>query len=176
MLLICCFVIGSGLIYWMTRKKKNEVETSYKTKISYLPIQKGEKNQTETKSFDLDIVSLTKNEEKFEVVVSFKNNLDRSVRINVKEIELLHHGKAFTGDSTIYELNMGTNDAILKNTIISNGLLLKNILFNNIAPENVTKEDEIKIVFEENNLTYQLSQTINDSTVQEIKIIEMEKI
>ena len=175
-LVICCFIIAGGLIFWKTRKKKNDVEKSYKTKISYLPIQKSEIVKQDVGAFELDIVSLTENQERFEVVVNFKNNQQKSVRIDVKEIELSHQGKVYKGDSSIYELNMGTNDAILKNTIISNGNLLKNILFQDIKADNISEKDAIKIVFEENNLTYKLTQTINASSVTEIKVIEIEEI
>lgn len=175
-LVICCFIVAGGLIFWKTSKKKNDVEKSYKTKISYLPILKKEKVTPEKGDFELDIISLTENQEKFEVVVNFKNNLQNSVRIHVKQIEFLHQGKVYNGDAAIYELNMGTNDAILKNTIISNGNLLKNILFQEIKAQHISESDVIKIVFEVNNLTYKLKQSISASSVAEIKVIKIEEI
>ena len=153
-------------------KKKEEVE-NLETKIHFKKIDKEVEHVTEKGEYFLDIVTITKNKNEFELVVNFENNTDKHIRIKILKIQLVHNGTEFDGDSFIYEMKMGTNDAILKNTVIAQGTLLKNILFKDLDVNQISGNDYIIIELLINDEPHVLENSINGSTVDQIKIIEI---
>lgn len=161
-----------GFSFFKRGKKKEEV-VNFETKIHFQKIQKGEESIPEKGEYFLDIATISKNKNEFEFVVNFENNTNNHIRLKILNIQLIHDGKEFEGDSFIYEMKMGTNDAILKNTVIAQGTLLKNILFKGLDVNQISGDDYIIIELLINDQPYVLENSINGSTVDQIKIIEI---
>lgn len=157
------------------RGKKKEDEKSGKTKVSLHKIDKETEVINEMEDYVISIVSITKNQNEFEFVVDFKNYTNEHIRLKVLNIQLIHDGREFQGDSFIYEMNMGTNDAILKNTVIANGNLLKNILFRDLSLDQIIGDDYIIIELLINDEPSVLETSINNSVVDQIKVIQIER-
>jgi hypothetical protein len=162
-----------GFSFFKRGKKKEENE-NLKTKVYFQKIEKEDESFIEKGDYFLDIATIAKNKNEFEFVVNFENNTDKHIRIKILNIQLIHNGKEYNGDSFIYELKMGTNDAILKNTVIAQGTLLKNILFKDLDLNQILGDDYIIIELLINDEPYVLENSINGSSVDQIKIITIE--
>ena len=155
------------------RGKKKEGNENLKTKVYFQKIEKEDESIIDKGDYFLDIATIAKNKNEFEFVVNFENNTDKHIRIKILNIQLIHNGKEYSGDSFIYELKMGTNDAILKNTVIAQGTLLKNILFKDLDLNQILGDDYIIIELLINDEPYVLENSINGSSVDQIKIVEI---
>ncbi len=156
------------------KARKGEVKEKLETKIHFQKIEKEVGTEMNNDDFLIDIVTITKNNDEFEFVVNFENNSEKHIRIKILKIQFIHNGKEFDGDSFIYEMNMGTNDAILKNTVIAQGTLLKNILFKDLNLAEIKGDDYLIIELLINDEPYVLENSISGSTVDQIKIITIE--
>lgn len=161
-----------GFSFFKRGKKKEENE-NLKTKVYFQKIEKEDESIIDKGDYFLDIATIAKNKNEFEFVVNFENNTDKHIRIKILNIQLIHNGKEYSGDSFIYELKMGTNDAILKNTVIAQGTLLKNILFKDLDLNQILGDDYIIIELLINDEPYVLENSINGSSVDQIKIVEI---
>lgn len=154
--------------------KKKESNVGTETKISFRSIQKEVESEVSADDYFLDIVTITKNKNEFEFVLNFENNTDEYIRLKLINAQLIHDGRELIGDFYRYEMNIGTNDAILKNTVVSKGNLLKNILFKDLILDNIVGNDYLIIELLINNVPCVLECSVNGSSVSEIKIIEIE--
>ena len=159
---------------FLKRGKKKEEKDLGKTKISLHQIEKEIETNNEAEDYIINIVSITKKQNEFEFVVDFKNNTNQHIRLKILNIQLIHDGKEFQGNSFIYEMNMGTNDALLKNTVIAQGNLLKNIMFRDLSLNQITGDDYMIIELLINEEPFVLETSINNSVVDQIRIIEIE--
>lgn len=123
--------------------------------------------------FEFNILSITQNEDEIDVVVVFQNNSPSHVRIEITQVVFLQFQNNFKifGSSELNDLTMGTNDIILKNTILSGGKLVRNLKWNGFHQYAFDERDTIEITFKVQEDTYTISNTIQNSTLDEIKYI-----
>ncbi len=69
------------------------------------------------------------------------------------------------------ELSMGTNDILLKNTILPDSQLIRNIYFFNTNLDQFHQNDALTIDLMINNQSYQLKRYLYQSDIQLIKIV-----
>ena len=167
-----------GFIYLKFQAKKKVVVTIQENevkipKVSYIPISKTEKGQINFQDdFVFDISSITKRENELDILVTFQNNSGKHIRIEILKAVLTLNNIEIIGDHQLKEMTMGTNDIILKNTILSGGNLIRNIYFPIKNNELYKSNDSLKIELLINNEPYTLENSFGKSTVDQIKVIE----
>lgn len=167
-----------GFIYLKFQVKKKKVisieENEIKApKVSYISISKSEAGKINYQDdFVFDISSITKRENELDILVNFRNNSEKHIRIEISKTILTLNNTAIIGDHQLKEMTMGTNDIILKNTILSGGNLIRNIYFPIKNNELYKSEDTLKIELSINNEPFILENSFGKSTVDKIKVIE----
>ncbi len=147
-------------------------------KISYVPIlQNEEKEIAETFNlfYDFEILSITQKGENLELLLNFVNHSNQTIRIDLQKA--LYHSislqKSVEADSTFYgELNMGTNDILLKNTILPGANVIRNVYFFNLTLNDFNQNDSIEVNLVIENQLYKLKKFLHESKLDRIKVIE----
>lgn len=174
--ILILFIIG--FIFLKSQVKKNvEItiqENEIKSpKVTYIQISKTEKGKVNFQDdYTFDISSITKRKNKLDILTTFQNNSSKHIRIEIIKTVLSLNGKEIVGDHQLKEMTMGTNDIILKNTILSGGNLIRNIYFSDINSQEYNSTDTLKIELLINNAPYTLENSFGKSTVDKVKVIE----
>ena len=123
-----------------------------------------------------DISTIIKRDNIYDVLITFTNNLGKHIRIDLEEITLYYNNQnnQLNGNFTFLDLTLGTNDYILKNTIIDGGNLIRNVHFTSNETIIFKGGDVIAIKLKVNNEPYEINTSINESTITEVKIISEE--
>ena len=166
------------LIYLRQLKRKTvktpqNIKTESNSIITYVDIEKKsniKQNHSETFSFDISTIIL--NDNTYDFLITLTNNLGKHVRIDIKEVILSTNQTLYNGDFSFLDLTLGTNDYILKNTIIDNGNLIRNIHFKINEDISIKHDDYITIKLNVNNNPLILRKSINESSVKKVKIIK----
>lgn len=174
---ITCLAIFLFIV-WFKNSSKKEVEplSTKKSEISYLPLQKNNTQslKSEDAEFVLNIQSISKLLDHIEFVVELKNNSDRYIKIEFQKVILIQGNEiSYSGDYSYLDFMMGTNDLILKNTVLSGMSLIRNIKFEEFDYTTIKGDNQIIIDIIINDKLYNLSTTINDSEVAEIKVVKL---
>ena len=146
-------------------------------KLSFLSIDKDEfmNEVVENDSlFDFEISSITKKDDTLDILITIYNHSEKTVRIDLKEAiySSFSTKKQLKADVTFYgELNMGTNDILLKNTILPELQVIRNIYFFKIDLNEFHQNDALTIDLLINNQPYQLTKYIHQSKLESIKVI-----
>ena len=155
-----------------------DVNDSKSPKESFMEIVKDEvliDNSLELNMmYDFEISSVTKKENTLDILITIHNKSDKTVRIDLKEAtySLYFTKKVLKAAITFYEeLNMGTNDILLKNTILPDSQLIRNIYFFNTNLDQFHQNDALTIDLMINNQSYQLKRYLYQSDIQLIKIV-----
>lgn len=172
-------VLAVVMRYFKINNVQKETVSSYEIpkepEFYFVPILKDVEliQNDQINDFSFDISSIIQDKDAQDILLTFSNNSTAHVRIEFIEILFVSHiyNKSFVGDSSYKDLTMGTNDIILKNTIISGGNLVRNIIFKTSEKFQFSGKDEIIIKLYINNIEYTLSQNINNSKVKEVKVI-----
>lgn len=157
-------------------EKKVEVK---EPKVSFVEIKKStqmkENGGESNLPYNFLISSLTKRDNTLELLISIENHTEKTTRIDLKEAiyfstELQHIYKA---DVTFYgELSMGTNDILLKNTILPDSHVIRNIYFFNHDFKIFDEMDYIEIKLEINQEFYTFKQFLHESNIKSVKFIQ----
>lgn len=141
------------------------------TKVDFISISKtNEKTSDEFKDFDFDISTISFKENEIETLVTLQNNSSKHIRIEILDAYFMLNNQRFQGDFKLRELTMGTNDILLKNTILSQQTLIRNIYFTNIQPEEFSGTAELTIQLLINEQAHTLIKNINQSTIKQLQI------
>ena len=167
------------LFIWLKKSTKKEVEplSSKKSEITYLPIQKVHRTNPvhlDQSDFVINIQSISRLLDHIEFVIELKNNSDRYIKIDFQKVTLIQgNGKIYNGDYSYLDFTMGTNDLILKNTVLSGMSLIRNIKFEEFDIQSIRSTDVIEVELFINEIKYKLSTNVNDSEVTEIKVVRI---
>lgn len=174
--IIAIILIGLFILKFQSKKniKNSILDNEIKTpKISYIPIKKNQIGKINYKDdFSFDISTITQKDNQLDLLISFHNNSTKHVRIDIKKTVLNLNGHEIIGDHQLKEMTMGTNDIILKNTILSGGNLIRNIYFSNISTEDFFGKVFLKIDLLINGESHNLENSFENSTVNEVKVIQ----
>lgn len=178
-IIIALLLVILGLYTYLKIQAKNkskvilqEVEVKA-PKITYLPIKKEDSNfKNSNQEFEFDISSVTKRNQELDILITFQNNSTKHVRIEIKKVTFNYQNNDYNGDFDLKFMTMGTNDIILKNTILSGGNLIRNIYFTDNDFELINGNDFLTVELLINNEPFILTSAFNSSTAKEIKIIE----
>lgn len=146
-------------------------------KVSFLSIKKADVLEERSKNnllFDFEISSITKKDDTLDILITIYNHSEKTVRIDLKEAiySSFSTKKLLKADVTFYgELNMGTNDILLKNTILPELQVIRNIYFFKIDLNEFHQNDVLTIDLLINNQPYQLTKYIHQSKLESIKVI-----
>ena len=124
--------------------------------------------------YDFEISSVTKKENTLDILITIHNKSDKTVRIDLKEATYSSYftKKGLKAAITFYgELSMGTNDILLKNTILPDSQLIRNIYFFNTNLNQFHQNDALTIDLMINNQSYQFKKYLHQSDIQLIKVI-----
>lgn len=165
------FALGIRKILFTKDQVIETVKKTSKTKMDLIPINKFENGINHTiKTYDFDISTISFKNDEIETLVTFYNNSSKHIRLDIKEAYFTLEKKKIEGDYKLRELTMGTNDILLKNTILSQQTLIRNIYFKNINPEDFTGNAQLTIRLTINDEEYILDQTINQSSIKNLQI------
>lgn len=166
-------------IYFRSLKKvKNKMQpiTPIETqeRVETIKIIKNNPSQSQiTNDLLVDISTIIKRDEYYDFLLTFDNYLGKHIRIALEEIKLItnQHQDGIIGDFSFQDLTLGTNDYILKNTIIDGGNLIRNVHFKTTENIIFNGDESIIIQLKVNNEPYEINTSVNASTVKEIRII-----
>lgn len=174
--IIVILILGILYLNHLAKKKlkvtiqENEIK---EPKVSYIAIKKSEvDNRNDQQDFVFDISTITKRGNELDILVTFQNNSTKHIRIDIQKATLVLKDQEIIGDHQLKEMTMGTNDIILKNTILSTGNLIRNIYFTTTENIEFQSNDLLKIELLINNDFFVLENTIGNSTVDKVKVIE----
>ncbi|TGN27994.1 hypothetical protein [Empedobacter tilapiae] len=177
-------LLGLVLVFFLIYKRLNfrkniEKKEIKEPNVSFINVKKSdckEKVITEKNTpYDFLISSITKKDNTLELLVSIRNHTEKTIRINLLEAIYFSADlrQAFTADVTFYgELNMGTNDILLKNTILPNSHVIRNIYFFEHDFLVFDENDYVEIILEINQKKYKFKQTLLESNLDSIKFIQ----
>ncbi len=175
-LIIIVFLIYKRLSSKKVIEKEEEIE---EPNVSFVKvkksIQKKEIPVEKTISYDFLISSITKKDSTLELLISIQNYTDKTVRINLQKAIYFSNNlqQTFTADVTFYgELSMGTNDILLKNTILPDSHVIRNIYFFGHDFSIFEETDYVEIKLEVDQETYEFRQYLYESTLDSIKFIQ----
>lgn len=146
-------------------------------KVSFLSIKKADVLEERSKNnllFDFEISSMTKKNNTLDILITIYNHSDKTIRIDLKEAiyESFSTKEQLKADVTFYgELSMGTNDILLKNTILPELQVIRNIYFFKTNLHQFHQNDALTIDLMVNNQPYQLVKSIHQSKLESIKVI-----
>ena len=148
-------------------------------KISFLKIEKNDDliddSNEQISEFEVKIDSVTKKKNTLEFLISIQNNTEKTVRINIVEADFYSNSsqKKIKADVTFYgELAMGTNDILLKNTILPDSHVIRNIYFFETDLIYFNQNDYLEIDIEINEKHHQFKNYFHQTTFESIKYIQ----
>ncbi|WP_334126432.1 hypothetical protein [Empedobacter brevis] len=164
----------------MSSKKVIEKEAEIEEpNVSFIEVKKSIQKKKmpieKTISYDFLILSMTKKDSNLELLISIQNYTDKTVRINLQKAIYFSNNlqQTFTADVTFYgELSMGTNDILLKNTILPDSHVIRNIYFLDHDFSIFEETDYVEIKLEVGQETYEFRQYLYESTLDSIKFIQ----
>lgn len=164
----------------LNSKKVIEKEAEIKKpNVSFIEVKKSIQKKKmpieKTISYDFLISSMTKKDSTLELLISIQNYTDKTVRINLQKAIYFSNNlqQTFTADVTFYgELSMGTNDILLKNTILPDSHVIRNIYFLDHDFSIFEETDYVEIKLEVDQETYEFRQYLYESTLDSIKFIQ----
>ena len=171
-------------VIWRKVKSKNEtiqptdVNEIDEPKVTFSPIVKDEilSELIENNSlYDFEISSVTKKQDTLDILISFINRSDKTVRIDLKQavFSSKFSNQQLKADVTFYgELSMGTNDILLKNTILPDSQVIRNVYFFYTQLSQFHKNDALIIDVLINNELFQFTKYLSQSKLESVKIIE----
>jgi len=173
-----------GVIFYFVRNYKKTITpieslSSKKTEIKYIKIEKNNEKSypTNDENYSLNIQSISQLLDHIEFVLEIKNNTDHFIKINIKKVTLIQaNGSVHSGDYSYLDFMMGTNDLILKNTILSGMTLIRNIKFEQFDINTISVDDKIDLELEINDNLHCLSIDVNGSEVADIKVIRLSDV
>ena len=179
-LILLVLVLVFFLIYKRLNFRKNiEKKEIKEPNVSFINVKKSDYKEKviteENTPYDFFISSITKKDNTLELLVSIRNHTEKTVRINLLETIYFSTDlrQVFTADITFYgELNMGTNDILLKNTILPNSHVIRNIYFFEHDFLVFDEKDYVEIILEVNQKKYKFKQTLLESNLDSIKFIQ----
>lgn len=168
--------------YWylskLNKKKENVLaEIEIKEPTSSFVALKDKENSPNVKNdadgFFFDIFSIVFKEKICDVMIIFENRSNQHIRIDIEKVTLYVNkiNQTLAGDFSLKELNMGTNDIILKNTILIDSDLVRNIYFENLKVEDFTAQDTITIELLINGQKAILKNSLAESSILKFEII-----
>ena len=172
------------VIWRKIRSKSSTNQSDYasgveETEIVYNEIIKAENLESiveENNTFyEFEISSLTKNKDTLETLITIKNNSDKTARIDLKQAIYTSFTSKdkLKADVIFYgELAMGTNDILLKNTILPELEVIRNVYFFHINLTEFHQNDSISIDLLINDEPFYFTKYLHQSNIQTIKIIE----
>jgi len=175
-LIIVVFLIYKRLSSKKVIEKEAEIE---EPNVSFIEVKKSIQKKKmpieKTISYDFLILSMTKKDSNLELLISIQNYTDKTVRINLQKAIYFSNNlqQTFTADVTFYgELSMGTNDILLKNTILPDSHVIRNIYFLDHDFSIFEETDYVEIKLEVGQETYEFRQYLYESTLDSIKFIQ----
>ena len=111
-------------------KRNDEQHISYSEIVDNLERQEVEKDLSSL--YDFEISSITQNKAVLDILITFINHSDKTTRVDLVKMNYFSHAtnQKMEADVTFYgELAMGTNDILLKNTILPDSHVIRNIYF-----------------------------------------------
>lgn len=123
--------------------------------------------------FSFDIFSVVQKENVIDFMLVFENNSSQHIRIEIEKISLFVNSKHthFEGDFKLNDLTMGTNDILLKNTVLRGGNLVRNTLFNNLSIDEFSSNDTIEIKLLINGNLHEIYNSLGESSFNKFEII-----
>ena len=178
LIILIVFAVWRKINSKNNKEQMVDVNDSKSPKESFVEIVKDEvliDNSHELNSmYDFEISSVTKKENTLDILITIHNKSEKTVRIDSKEATYSSYftKKELKAAITFYEeLNMGTNDILLKNTILPDSQLIRNIYFFNTNLDQFHQNDALTIDLMINNQSYQLKRYLYQSDIQLIKIV-----
>ncbi|WP_413532925.1 hypothetical protein [Empedobacter brevis] len=179
------FLLVILLILFIIYKKlkKDQIEKTFlkeeEQKIEYLAIDKEndliQNSNQQFSEYQIKIDSVTKKKNTLEFLISVQNNSTKTARINIIEADFYSNfsQEKIKADVTFYgELGMGTNDILLKNTILPDSHVIRNIYFFDTDLDRFNQNDYLEIDIEINGEHYQFKIYFHQTTLQSIKYIQ----
>ena len=157
--------------------QSTKIQQPAESKVSFLSINKADVLEERSKNnslFDFEISSITKKNNTLNILITIYNYSDKTIRIDLKEAiyESFSTKEQLKADVTFYgELSMGTNDILLKNTILPELQVIRNIYFFKTNLHQFHQNDTLTIDLMVNNQPYQLVKSIHQSKLESIKVI-----
>lgn len=172
------------LIILVLYKKMNSKKTVVKNieieepKVSFIAIDKSNEKKENFEHnalpYNFVISSITKKEKTLELLISIENHTHKTIRINLKEATYFSSTlqEKIKADVTFYgELNMGTNDILLKNTILPEAHVIRNIYFFDHNFSNFNEMDFVEITLEIHQQVIHLKQYLYESNLDSVKFV-----
>lgn len=182
-LIFCSFPLFLLMYYRSLKKTKSKVSHPLpiidEEQEKIIKIYKNNPTQhPNTQDLLVDISTIIKRDNYYDFLLTFNSHLGKHIRIDIKEIKLFttQFKNGLSGNFSFQDLTLGTNDYILKNTIIAGGNLIRNVHFKTNEIIDFNGNDTIIIELKINNEPYTIKTCINESTVKEIKIIGKKEI
>lgn len=180
-LILFAIILIFFLIYKRLSSKRDELKKVElkEPKVSFIEIKKSIQKKENKKEINLPyhflISSVTKRDNTIELLISIENYTDKTTRIDLKEAVYFSNKlqQAFKADVTFYgELSMGTNDILLKNTILPDSHVIRNIYFFDHDLLIFDEMDYVEIVLKINQEVYTLRKYLYESNLDSIKFIQ----
>ena len=153
-------------------KRNDEQQISYSEIVDNLERQEVEKDLSS--HYDFEISSITQNKAVLDILITFINHSDKTTRVDLVKMNYFSHAtnQKMEADVTFYgELNMGTNDILLKNTILPHSTLIRNIFFFNSAIKTYSMQDFVEIEVKFNEELFVLKKYLYQADLEQVKIV-----
>ena len=164
-------VLGIKKVLFSKEQPEEILPTKRETKLDLIPIPKTTQGGNDSsKSYDFDISTISFKSNEIETLVTLYNNSSKHIKLEILEAYFTLNNQRIEGDYKLRELNMGTNDILLKNTILSQQTLIRNIYFKGIDAEQFSGDSELTIRLIINQEEITLVKTINQSSIKNLQI------
>lgn len=169
--------------YWylskLNKKKENvlaEIEIKEPTS-TFIALQDKENSpsvKNDADGFIFDIFSIVFKKDICDVMIIFENRSNQHIRIDIEKVtlHLKKSNRSLNGDFSLKELNMGTNDIILKNTILIDSHLVRNAYFENLKVEDFSAQDTLTIELLINGQKTILRNSLAESSIRKFEIVK----